>query len=219
LQLTRRDQKAQNAAKTGARTMAKITLLLKGGSRSFLLVSALFGPVLTGCADLTKAPGSAVTPPLQNRASSLPVTSSAIKYALGLQGLPYRYGGTSPRTGFDCSGFVQHVYARYGIKLPRQSRDMAAALQRVQAGERCPGDLVFFHVHHPYSHVGIYLGQGHFIHAASRAHPRVMISALNTRYWAKRLAGFRRPYGPYVPAWEGAKGARVAYFCRWTSPT
>ena len=192
--------------------MAKITLLLKGGSRSSLLVSALFSPVLmlTGCTGLTETPGSAVIPPFQNRASSLPVTSSAIKYALGLQGLPYRYGGTSPRTGFDCSGFVQHVYARYGIKLPRRSRDMAAALQRVQAGEQCSGDLVFFHVHHPYSHVGIYLGQGHFIHAAGRAHPRVMISALNTGYWAKRLAGFRRPYGPYVPA--GRQTGRSAYF-------
>jgi hypothetical protein len=191
--------------------MAKITLLLKGGSRSFLLVSALFSPVLmlTGCAGLTKTPGSAVIPPPQSRVSSLPVTSSAIRYALGLQGLPYRYGGTSPRTGFDCSGFVQHVYARYGIKLPRRSRDMAAALQRVQAGERCSGDLVFFHVHHPYSHVGIYLGQGHFIHAASRAHPRVMISALNNSYWAKRLAGFRRPYGSYVPA--GRQTGRSAY--------
>ena len=192
--------------------MAKITLLLKGGSRSFSLVLAFFSPVLMlmGCAGLTKTSGSVVIPPLQNRASSLPVTSSAIKYALGLQGLPYRYGGTFPRTGFDCSGFVQHVYARYGIKLPRRSRDMAAALQRVQAGERCSGDLVFFHVHHPYSHVGIYLGQEHFIHAAGRVHPRVMISALNTRYWAKRLAGFRRPYGPYVPA--GRQTGRSAYF-------
>ena len=189
--------------------MAKITLLLKGGSRLFLLVSAFFSPVLMlmGCAGLTKTPGSAVILPLQNRAP--PVTSSAIEYALSLQGLPYRYGGTSPRTGFDCSGFVQHVYARYGIKLPRRSRDMAAALQRVQAGERCSGDLVFFHVHHPYSHVGIYLGQGHFIHAAGRAHPRVMISTLNTHYWAKRLAGFRRPYGPYVPA--GRQTGRSAY--------
>ncbi|HEX2200796.1 MAG TPA: NlpC/P60 family protein, partial [Gammaproteobacteria bacterium] len=62
---------------------------------------------------------------------------------------------------------------------------------------------------HPYSHVGIYLGQGHFIHAAGRAHPRVMISALNTRYWAKRLAGFRRPYGSYVPA--GRQRGRSAY--------
>lgn len=67
-----------------------------------------------------------------------------VKYALSLQGTPYRSGGNSPQQGFDCSGFVHHVYNRYGIDLPRSSSDMAASLPAVSVKERQPGDLLFF---------------------------------------------------------------------------
>lgn len=181
--------------------MIKITVLARN-SFSLLLPLALLSPllILTGCASITKTPG----PALQRPGLSMPEggVSSALRYALGLQGIPYRYGGDSPRAGFDCSGFVQHVYARHGIKLPRRSREMAVALQPVTLGQRCPGDLVFFHTGHPYSHVGIYLGQGRFIHTSSRARKRVTVSALGNPYWARRLAGFRRPWGLYLYASE-----------------
>ncbi len=174
--------------------MIKITVLPRN-SLALLLSSALLSPllILTGCASVTKMPES--VPAHQRPDLSRLEVSSALRYALGLQGVPYRYGGDSPRTGFDCSGFVQHVYARHGIRLPRRSQAMAAALQPLALGQRCPGDLVFFHTGHPYSHVGIYLGQGRFIHTSSRARSRVIVSALSNPYWARRLAGFRRPWG------------------------
>jgi cell wall-associated NlpC family hydrolase len=117
-----------------------------------------------------------------------------VNYALSLQGVPYRYGGETPAQGFDCSGFVQHVYHRQGIALPRTAHAMWRALPQVPVKQRRPGDLVFFHTGwKPYSHVGLYLGYGRFIHAASERTGRVIVSKLTLPYWRQRFTGFRRP--------------------------
>jgi cell wall-associated NlpC family hydrolase len=123
-----------------------------------------------------------------------PDASATVDYALRLQGTPYRYGGEEPESGFDCSGFVQHVYARHGVKLPRTSREMAERLPKIPL-EQCEiGDLLFFHVAgKPFSHVGLYLGEERFIHAPSTRSGSVKISSLKQSYWRKRLAGARRP--------------------------
>ena len=186
--------------------MIKITILPRQSFSLFmssvLMSSVLLSPflIVSGCASVMKVPGSALQCPDSSRPDL--EAFSVVHYALGLRGIPYRYGGDSPRIGFDCSGFVQHVYARHGIRLPRRSREMAAALPRVAPDQRCPGDLVFFHTGYPYAHVGIYLGQGLFIHTSSRVRSRVIVSALDNPYWAKRLAGFRRPWDLYVSASE-----------------
>lgn len=121
-------------------------------------------------------------------------SSGTLAYALSLTGTRYRYGGTSPTEGFDCSGFVRYVFGHFGVELPRSAREMAAALPKVATDDRRPGDLIFFNTNgRPFSHVGIYLGKGRFVHATSSRTKLVMVSELSDSYWSKRLNGVRRP--------------------------
>ena len=90
-----------------------------------------------------------------------------IRNAMGALGVPYRRGGTSAETGFDCSGFVRSMYQQtVGLMLPRTAAEQAAATASIDKTDLRPGDLVFFNtLRRAYSHVGIYLGDGKFIHA------------------------------------------------------
>jgi cell wall-associated NlpC family hydrolase len=125
-------------------------------------------------------------------------------YAVSLVGSPYRLGGISPETGLDCSGFVGHVFRQTtGITLPRDSRAISEAAQPLAQTELRPGDLVFFNtLNRAFSHVGIYLGDGRFVHAASSRSGAVMVSNLGDRYWRERFDGARRvtPPGNAQPA-------------------
>ncbi len=117
-----------------------------------------------------------------------------IEYALSLEGTPYRWGEESPDDGFDCSGFVKHVYGKHGIRLPRTAREMATVLPTVPRYDLRSGDLVFFNTSgRKYSHVGIYINRDKFIHAPSKGTGRVLVSSLNNSYWRKRFVGVRRP--------------------------
>lgn len=127
----------------------------------------------------------------------VPDAAGLISYATGLKGAPYRFGGTDPELGFDCSGFVQHVYAHFGVPLPRTTREMADSLPEIPLEQCESGDLLFFHVaNKPFSHVGLYLGEGRFIHAPSVRSGGVMISSLKRQFWRERFAGARRPAPP-----------------------
>ncbi|HEY8159416.1 MAG TPA: C40 family peptidase [Methylobacter sp.] len=117
-----------------------------------------------------------------------------VSYALSLQGTPYHYGKSSPEEGFDCSGFVQHVYGRQGIALPRTVKGMAQSLNQVPKNDLHSGDLVFFNINgKPFSHVGIYVGNENFIHAPSQRTGRVLVSSLRNRYWGERFICAGRP--------------------------
>lgn len=117
-----------------------------------------------------------------------------VSYALSLQGIPYRYGKESPREGFDCSGFVKHVYEHHGVDLPRTAKEMAQTLPKIPKSYLQPGDLLFFNTNgRPFSHVGIYVDHDDFIHAPSRRTGKVLVSSLNNRYWRKHFTGVRRP--------------------------
>ena len=122
-------------------------------------------------------------------------------YAVSLVGSPYRLGGTSPDTGLDCSGFVDHVFQQItGIKLPRDSRAISEATQSLDQSDLQPGDLVFFNtLNRAFSHVGIYLGDDRFVHATSSRTGVVMVSNLNDRYWRKHFDGARRVIPPGEP--------------------
>ncbi len=112
------------------------------------------------------------------------LTKSALKFL----GVPYVFGGTTS-AGFDCSGYVQHVFAMLGISLPRTADAQYYAGKKIVGGMK-PGDLVFFQTYLPGpSHVGIYLGHGRFVHASSHG---VMISSLSQSYWAHRFIGAKR---------------------------
>jgi peptidoglycan DL-endopeptidase CwlO len=114
------------------------------------------------------------------------LTRSALRFL----GVPYVFGGTTS-AGFDCSGYVQHVFAMIGIHLPRTADAQYYAGRRVR--HLRPGDLVFFQTYEPGpSHVGIYLGHGHFVHASSHG---VMVSSLSNPYWANRYIGAKNLNG------------------------
>ena len=116
------------------------------------------------------------------------IAQQLTRSALHFLGVPYVFGGTST-SGFDCSGFVQHVFAMLGMSLPRTA-DAQYDFGRPAVGGPRPGDLVFFDTYGGVSHVGIYLGQGEFVHASS-SHG-VMVSHLSESYWASRYVGAKR---------------------------
>ena len=116
------------------------------------------------------------------------MATALTRSALRFLGVPYAFGGTST-SGFDCSGFVQHVFAMLGIALPRTADAQYDVGHRAVGGPR-PGDLVFFDTYGGVSHVGIYLGDGRFVHASS-SHG-VMVSHLSESYWAARYVGAKR---------------------------
>lgn len=115
------------------------------------------------------------------------------EYALSLSGTPYKYGGTSPDTGFDCSGFVGHVFKHsLGKTLPRSSEDISRVGIAQKSTHLRPGDLVFYNtLNKTYSHVGIYVGDGQFIHSPSSGKAVSLVNMSET-YWRKRYNGARR---------------------------
>lgn len=117
----------------------------------------------------------------------------ALDQAIGLLNIPYRRGGSTPETGFDCSGFVSHVFREsIGLILPRSSRELSRSGESVKKDELKPGDLVFFNtMRHAFSHVGIYLGNNQFVHAP-RSGERVRVEDIRQSYWKKRYNGARR---------------------------
>ncbi|MFQ3610627.1 MAG: NlpC/P60 family protein [Fimbriimonadales bacterium] len=118
-------------------------------------------------------------------------TQAIIQRAMGYLGHPYRRGGTSAR-GFDCSGFTTYIFRQHGIQLPRTSASQAGVGKPVPRNQLQPGDLVFFRTRgRRISHVGIYIGNGKFVHSSS-ARGRVRVDTLNSGYYYQRYAGARR---------------------------
>jgi cell wall-associated NlpC family hydrolase len=113
--------------------------------------------------------------------------------ALTLVGSPYRFGGVTVERGFDCAAFVRYSYEAAGVHLPRTSESQWLAGWAVARDEMRPGDLVFFRntYRHGISHVGLYLGDGQFVHAAS-AKREVAVDRLDGPYYAAHFAGARR---------------------------
>lgn len=122
--------------------------------------------------------------------------SRLVMQAMGLLGVPYRYGGNTPETGLDCSGLVRLVYQQsVGKVLPRRAADQAQASVAIDTSDLRPGDLVFFNtMRRAFSHVGIYVGDGKFIHAPSSG-GRVRVEDMRSRYWTTRFNGARRVPG------------------------
>lgn len=113
--------------------------------------------------------------------------------ALSLTGVKYTYGGKTPETGFDCSGFVRYVFQQAAnLTLPHGARALSQLGRAIPEDQLQPGDLVFFKtLKSAFSHVGIYLGDGKFIHAPSTG-GNIRVVDMNDSYWAKRFSGARR---------------------------
>ncbi|MBA3595342.1 MAG: C40 family peptidase [Polaromonas sp.] len=125
-----------------------------------------------------------------NKASDLVIN------AMGFLGVPYRRGGNSAESGVDCSGFVKAIYEQtVGLILPRRAEQQAAATQNIDKTDLQPGDLVFFNtMKRTFSHVGIYVGDGKFIHAPKPG-AQVRVENMGIAYWAQRFDGARRVQG------------------------
>jgi peptidoglycan DL-endopeptidase CwlO len=182
-------------------------------SRALLVAAALCGAtsLLAGCASAPTAAGTIPVPqpfPVPGGAAtagapdgtSVPPRApsrgvdrhSLVGLALGYRGTPYRFGGTDPATGFDCSGFTQYIFGRYGIELPRDVIDQFKVGTPVKMRNVQPGDLLFFTTDAPgASHVAIAIGDGQFVHAPS-SKGVVRVERLNSSYWSRRFVGARR---------------------------
>ena len=120
-----------------------------------------------------------------------------LMHALSLIGVKYRSGGNRLEQGFDCSGFVRHVFAEaLSVELPRSSIEMSRLGNPVENNQLLPGDLLFYNtLKRRFSHVGIYLGEGRFVHAPSPG-KNVEIVDMSDAYWKKRFDGARRLVDP-----------------------
>ena len=163
---------------------------------NLLFLFGFLSLILSGCAsqsarlaDAEPEP-AAVTVPGVN---AIDKASTVALQALAHLGAPYRTGGLSPRTGFDCSGLVAYVYREgAGLALPRNTFDLSQLGEPVDRAALRPGDLVFYNTQRrEYSHVGIYLGEDRFIHAPTSG-GEVRVENLRADYWMRRYSGARR---------------------------
>ncbi len=162
---------------------------LRASSRDVLFASDIDQQILAAAAALQAA---APAEEVQEEGGA----QTLLKRGLALLGTPYRWGGTSPESGFDCSGLVGYVFrTALGIELPRISRDMARDGEQVERTSLVPGDLVFFGRRGKrVDHVGIYIGEGRFLHAP-RTGRDVTVSELDTGYWSRKFVQARRVAG------------------------
>lgn len=172
------------------------------------LIGCIFCAAANAANTDTIDPASLVAPPEPSRIERLEknlrelgqrakdAASEISKTALGLIGVDYKFGGNTPDTGLDCSGFVRYVFQQAtGISLPRSARDQARIGKAVEKSQLEPGDLVFFNTRRfQFSHVGVYLGDNRFIHAPNRG-GAVEVVSFDNKYWQKTFNGARRIVG------------------------
>ncbi len=123
--------------------------------------------------------------------ASSDVRHSIAELALSMVGVPYRYGGADPSEGFDCSGLVYYAYSSKGQAVPRTSQAQFDAARRISLAEAAEGDLLFFRDQKKLSHVGIFLGDGRFVHAPSSG-KTVSIASVDSPYYQRNLVGVGR---------------------------
>ena len=141
----------------------------------------------------SSSPQTSAEPMVEASAPQADRLQNLLIHAISMIGVNYKYGGNSAQSGFDCSGFVRHVFAEsLALDLPRSSYAMGKLGVSVKSEDLQPGDLVFYKtLNRAFSHVGIYLGEGRFVHAPSRG-KSVEIVNMADGYWKKRFNGARR---------------------------
>jgi len=155
------------------------------------LIPCLFSPKINAANVITRNAVGIIITFLDD--SNTSIAQEVVLNAMSLKGIKYKYGGSSPETGFDCSGFVNYVYSKAAnIKLPRTSRGISRLGSAVSRGALKAGDLIFFNTaKREFSHVGIYVGDGKFIHSP-RTGSFVRVESMQTSYWTNRFNGAKR---------------------------
>lgn len=180
---------ADSLAAPASVTTALVASPLRTAEQDVQFASDVNQQIVANLPDLSRL-AELSTPAPEGRVQAL------LKRGLALLGTPYRWGGSSPEAGFDCSGLVGYVFrTTLGIDLPRVSRDMARDGEKVDRSSLVPGDLVFFGRRGKrVDHVGIYVGEGRFLHAP-RTGRDVTVSELDSGYWAGKFLQARRVAG------------------------
>lgn len=169
-------------------------------STSARLALLVFAALLSACASRIPPPAPVVQAPVFTSAQTFsPAADDVLFRALGLVGTPYRWGGNTPDSGFDCSGLIGYVYRdAAGITLPRSTHEMIGMrAQDVDQNALQTGDLIFFATNggSQVSHAGIYVGEGRFVHAPATG-GTVKLDSLSKAYWQKAYLSAKRVLQP-----------------------
>jgi cell wall-associated NlpC family hydrolase len=174
------------------------------------LLAAVFCNAPAWSGELSSAADAATALPLSTTPAPSPITPARAKlkeignraselalHAIGMLGIHYKHGGTTPESGMDCSGMVRYVFKEaWGSVLPRSAAEISQVGEQVTTQNLQPGDLVFYNtMKRGFSHVGIYLGDNKFIHSPSVG-GQVRIESMDLAYWKKRFNGARRMTDP-----------------------
>ena len=163
-------------------------------STQFALLPLLaVAALLTGCAGTPNLPTASPTGRIvvEPRAANAAVGAAIADLAMGMVGTRYRFGGTDPQQGFDCSGLVFYTYSQAGYEVPRTSQEQFRVARKIALGDANAGDLMFFQDQSKLSHVGIYLGDGMFVHAPASGQ-NVAVASLDTPYYQQHLVAIGR---------------------------
>src|SRR5262245_45166752 len=162
---------------------------------SLLTAAAL----LAGCASAPRETEArrevGVAAPVVESPPRLALGGAVAELAMGMIGARYRYGGADPVEGFDCSGLAYYAYSQAGYRIPRTSQDQFRAARKIALGDASAGDLVFFQDQAKLAHVGIYLGDGLFVHAPAEGQ-RVSVASIGSPYYQEHLVAVGRLLPP-----------------------
>jgi cell wall-associated NlpC family hydrolase len=160
---------------------------------ALLTMLAAAAATTTGCAGsrVATVPEAPRHMTVEPRVADAAVGGAIADVAMGMVGTRYLYGGTDPLEGFDCSGLVYYAYEQAGYRVPRTSRELFRAARKISIGDADPGDLMFFQDQTKLSHVGIYLGEGLFVHAPASGQ-NVAVGSLESPYYQEHLVAVGR---------------------------
>lgn len=190
---TKTVSKVKEISKKDAELMAQIQAKKEGNSKAITTsVKQQKKPTVQG-KPATVQVKHKVTNHTAKPLRTVPVSGNVkeiLTYANTFTGVPYKFGGTTP-AGFDCSGYIRHVFQKVGVQLPRQADEQYTVGKKVEKQNLQPGDLVFFETYEPgVSHSGIYIGDGQFISATSSS--GVAVADIDDSYWGPRYVGAKR---------------------------
>ena len=190
---TKTVSKVKEISKKDAELLAKIQAKKEGNSKAITTSVKQQKKPTTQGKPATVQVKHKVTNHTAQPLRTVPVSGNVkeiLTYANTFTGVPYKFGGTTP-AGFDCSGYIRHIFQKVGVQLPRQADEQYTVGKKVEKQNLQPGDLVFFETYEPgVSHSGIYIGDGQFISATSSS--GVAVADIDDSYWGPRYVGAKR---------------------------